>query len=107
MVRNNLKSLHGDLTGLTNLRVLNCRYNKLLNGTIPAGLFNLNDLTVLVRHPNYSQSLQDSVIKFLNSAAVFTKFCASICQILRQYFSTQTSKIYTDSYMIKKYCKIE
>ena len=44
---------------------------------------------------------------FQNSAAIFTKFCGSICQILWQYFSTQTSKIYTNSYMIKKFCKIE
>ena len=57
-------------------------------------------------HTNFSPSriLRSN---FKNSAAIFTKFCGSICQILQQYFSTQTSKIYTNSNMIKKFCKIQ
>ncbi len=49
MVRNNLKDLHEDIAELSNLRVINCRHNKLKNSSIPPKMFNLEDLSVLVR----------------------------------------------------------
>ena len=48
LVRNNLRDLHSDVGNLPNLRVVNCRYNKLKNSGIPANLFKLDDLSVLV-----------------------------------------------------------
>ena len=49
MMRNNMRDLHEDVAHLENLRVLNCAHNKLKNSSIPSDLFNLEDLSVLVR----------------------------------------------------------
>lgn len=46
---NGLRDLHEDVTNLENLRVLNARRNKLKNSGIPGGVFQLGDLTVVVR----------------------------------------------------------
>ena len=48
MTHNNLRLLHSDLTELPNLRMLNCRDNKLSNSGLPENLFSLDDLSVLV-----------------------------------------------------------
>ncbi|ELU16604.1 hypothetical protein CAPTEDRAFT_151582 [Capitella teleta] len=47
MVRNNLRDIHPDVTELSNLRILNCRHNKLKSNGVPAQLFVLDDLSVL------------------------------------------------------------
>ena len=48
LTHNNLRILHGDVTELPNLRMLNCRDNKLSNNGLPENLFTLDDLSVLV-----------------------------------------------------------
>ncbi|XP_076366000.1 FLII actin remodeling protein isoform X2 [Tachypleus tridentatus] len=47
LVRNNLVTIHGEISTLPCLRSLNCRYNKLKNCGIPNDIFHLEELTVL------------------------------------------------------------
>ena len=66
------------------------------------GLYSIRPVSLTTGH-----TLKDSAIKFLYiSAAIFTKFCGNICQILRQFFSTQTSKIYKNSYISRNSVKL-
>lgn len=44
---NNLASLHGEIICLNNLKILDCRYNKINGSDVPVELFNINTLTVL------------------------------------------------------------
>lgn len=44
---NNLTSLHGELICLNNLKILDCRRNKIGGNNIPVELFNIKSLTVL------------------------------------------------------------
>jgi len=48
MVHNNLRDIHSDICSLPNLRILNCRHNKLKNDGVPPELFHLDDLSVVV-----------------------------------------------------------
>lgn len=50
MVGNSLRDIHPDVCQLPNLRILNCRNNRLKNDGIPGDLFQLDDLSVLVSH---------------------------------------------------------
>lgn len=55
LAHNNLTSLHGELICLNNLKILDCRYNKIGGDNIPVELFNLRALTVLdLSHNNLS-----------------------------------------------------
>jgi Leucine-rich repeat (LRR) protein len=47
LVRNNLVTLHGELSSLPCLRYLNCRNNKIKNCGIPSEIFSLDELLVL------------------------------------------------------------
>lgn len=47
-MRNNLVTIHGEISTLPCLRYINCRYNKLKNSGIPADIFDLEDLAVVV-----------------------------------------------------------
>lgn len=48
LLRNNLVSIHGEITALPCLRSLNLRRNKLKSTSVPDELFILEDLNVLV-----------------------------------------------------------
>ena len=61
MVRNNLRDLHGDVAQLPNLRALNCRHNKLRNASIPPGLFELDDLSVVDFSNNQLKSVPEDL----------------------------------------------
>lgn len=48
MVNNSLRDIHTDVCQMPNLRILNCRHNRLKNDGIPSDIFQLDDLSVLV-----------------------------------------------------------
>ncbi|XP_023218624.1 protein flightless-1-like [Centruroides sculpturatus] len=47
LVRNNLVTIHGEVSTLPCLRYFNCRHNKLKNCGIPSDIFDLEDLAVI------------------------------------------------------------
>ncbi|KAI1292098.1 Protein flightless-1 [Halotydeus destructor] len=47
VAKNNLTSLHGEISAMKSLRSLNCRRNKLKNTGIPQNIFQLKELTIL------------------------------------------------------------
>jgi len=61
LVRNNLRDIHSDVCALPNLRILNCRENKLKNSGIPAGIFDLDDLSVVDLSHNQLREVPDEL----------------------------------------------
>ena len=47
MKRNDLESIHGCLSELSCLRVINCKNNHITKDGVPANIFNLEELSVL------------------------------------------------------------
>lgn len=47
VARNNLTSLHGDLSSLPCLKSINANHNQLKNASVPSDIFSLDELTVL------------------------------------------------------------
>ena len=48
LVHNNVRGIPEEVAKLPNLRVVNCRHNRIKNSGIPADLFGHDDLSVLV-----------------------------------------------------------
>ena len=90
LVRNKLRDLHSDVAHLPNLRVVNCRHNRLKNSAVPPDLFKLDDLSVLVRYFKYF-----NISQFLGRTAESGVAKMSLPAVCRCFFHRRRTRLQT------------
>lgn len=95
LVRNNLVTIHGEVSTLPCLRYINCRYNKLKNSGIPVDVFDLEDLAVVdFSHNNLREVPRD--LEHSKGLLVLNLSFNSIENIPSQLFVNLTDLLHLD-----------